>query len=147
MTPYLLTVQQTASSYFQKKALENTLKEVPEALSAYIKDRKSADLKTKAGKNLFEYYTHLGKKPEDIKIESAELELWPSVEKDLTDKDLKPLWRGWSLINHPDKNKLEGADAVFKAAQNIHECLELKLRGDSCFPKAPINSTPEAKAS
>ncbi|MBX9923106.1 MAG: ankyrin repeat domain-containing protein [Rhabdochlamydiaceae bacterium] len=147
VTPYLLTVQQTASSYFQKKALENTLKEVPEALSAYKKNPKSADLKTKAGKNLFEYYTQLRKKPEDIKIESAELELWPSVEKDLTKKDLKTLWRGWSLINHPDKNKLEGADAVFKAAQNINECLELKLDGDSCFPKAPINPTPQAKAS
>lgn len=144
ITPALIAIQKYASSYFQNKSLEYMLKEVPESLSAYKKSPKVESLKRNAGENLFEYYTKLGKKPTDIKENSAETDLWPSIKNDLTTKDLRLLWRAWTLTAHPDKVAPIGstpedlriaAQNRFTAGSAIYECLQEKLDGKFCSSK------------
>jgi ankyrin repeat protein len=137
ITPTLIMIQQNISSYFQNKSLEYLLKEVSESLAAYKKSPDSNESKRKAAENLFEYYAKLGKKPNDIKGNSAETDLWANIQKDLTEQDLKKLWRAWSLTKHPDKIKdrrtvIDDDNSIFAAGNTIHECLVEKLKGSFC---------------
>ncbi len=128
-SPTLIQIQQLALSYFNTLPLGG----ISDSITEYAKDPSSKELKTKAGKNLFEYYTKLGRKPTDVQGKQVEEELWPLIENDLTEQNFKQLWRDWSLSAHPDKNKNNpDAQSISIAGGAIHDCLKLKLNGENC---------------